>query len=160
MKAMTTFFILTALIVLFIVSPIAILAWRRAREGAHPTEPGMATQQRLTRLIMQLFERWDVDKPAVLALLGMKDDRQVPLQDYRHGSKALPDDPATLDRIAHLLAIDHALECLHQHNPDMRYSWIHLPNHELDGSSPLTIMTRDAAGLARIARLAESRVTS
>lgn len=157
---MTTFYILTALIVLFIVSPIAILAWRRAREGARPTEPGVAKQQRLTRLIMQLFDRWDVDTPAVLALLGMKDDRQVRLQDYRHGTKALPDDPATLDRITHLLAIDHALERLYQHNADLRYSWIHLPNNELDGSSPLTIMTRNAESLARIARLAESRVTS
>lgn len=153
---MMTFYIFTALIALFIGSPIVILALWRARERARAGQPGMAWCQRLTRLVMRLFDQWDVDEPTARALLGMEGDNRTSLQDYRRGDETLPCGRATLDRIAHLLAIDTALGGLYRTNEDMRYSWVHLPNHKLDGSTPLAIMSEGEASLARVARLAET----
>ena len=111
------------------------------------------TRRDLARVVMGLFERWQLSTDLQLALLGLSPESRKLLGLYRRGERALPASRDALDRAGYLLGMHKALRLLFPENPELRYGWIKRRNRLLDGRTPLEVMLEDGlVGLARIAR--------
>lgn len=107
----------------------------------------------LARVLMALFERWQLSTDAQLSLLGLSPESRKLLGLYRRGERALPASRDALDRAGYLLGMHKALRLLFPENPQLRYGWINLRNRQLEGRTPLEVMLEEGlVGLARIAR--------
>jgi hypothetical protein len=117
-------------------------------------EPVMVDPDRrkLASLVMKLFAKWNLDNATCLRLLGMSPNSRSLLAGYRAGTKALPANPDTLDRVSYLLGIHKGLRMLFPHDQTLRFGWVKMPNRRLDGRAPLAIMCNNMVGLARVAR--------
>jgi hypothetical protein len=108
-----------------------------------PARPDLSSvEQRtvLARLIMQLFEHWQLSAADQANLLGLSEGTRSTLSRYRKGAMPLPPAPDLLARVGHLLGIHQALRAIFPHNRDLAYRWIVTPNRCLDGQPPLAIM--------------------
>ena len=116
-------------------------------------DPNEHTRRQLASLVMKLFDRWKLNTAERLALLGMSPNSCSLLPKHRKGEKALPLTPDLLDRVSCLLGIHRCLRLLYPSNEAVRFGWVNMPNHMLDGRTPLSVMLENMVGLARIARL-------
>ncbi len=111
---------------------------------------------RTTRLVMKLFERWQIDNASQLNLLGMKSSSRAILSKYRNGSRAIPDDIDKLNRVGLLLFIHKCLRLQFPENPNLVYSWITRRNKNFDNKTPLEfIIQYGLIGLAKVVRYLE-----
>jgi hypothetical protein len=112
----------------------------------------LENRKKLVKMIMRLFEHWELDTASQLNLLGLSPTSRALLSKYRSGEQALATRDA-LDRIGWLLSIHKALRLLYPHNENIRYSWVNRRNQVFDNLSPLEIMKEQGIiGLAKIAR--------
>lgn len=111
------------------------------------------TRQDLARVLMALFERWQLSTDVQLSLLGLSPESRKLLGLYRRGVRGLPANRDALDRAGYLLGMHKALRLLFPENPTLRYGWVHLRNRQLEGRTPLEVMLDEGlVGLARMAR--------
>lgn len=102
--------------------------------------------------LMALFDRWHLHTLNQVQLLGLVDGSNFLVD------RELPDDPAVLERVGHLLAIDRALLKLHPYSETFRDHWIDRPEPAFDGISPLEIMlTNGSDGIKKVRELVESQ---
>ncbi|MEJ2201118.1 MAG: MbcA/ParS/Xre antitoxin family protein [Desulfuromonadaceae bacterium] len=107
---------------------------------------------RLAKMVMKLFELWQLNNEDQAALLGLSTKGRTSLSRYRAG-KPLADNQDLLDRVGHLLGIHKSLRLIFPHNPDLAYRWISMPNQRFDHKSPLDLMKeRRFEGLLAIRR--------
>ena len=110
------------------------------------------SRRKLAKLIMRLFELWQLDQATQLNLLGLSVSSRSLLAKYRNGEYALSSSRDTLDRIGWLLAIHKALRLLYPRNEQLRYSWINHRNKIFNNLTPLQVMKdQGIIGLARVA---------
>jgi hypothetical protein len=102
----------------------------------------------LAKMIIRLFDHWNLDTATQLNLLGLSETSR----------KLLSPHPALknrdmLDRAGWLLAIHKALRLLYPYNEKLRYSWVLLRNEAFKNRAPIEIMKEEGLiGIAKVAR--------
>jgi hypothetical protein len=109
-------------------------------------------RRKLARMVIRLFELWNLPTADQLELLGLSRTSRAQLSKYRKGG-ALPSSRDMLDRIGWLLSIHKNLRLLYPRNENIRYTWVKRRNQILDDQRPLDIMKyQGLIGIARVAR--------
>jgi len=116
-------------------------------------EPGKADAEGLTKLITNLFDKWNLSGEEQLDLLGLSANSRSLLSAYRKGGKSIPSSRDTMERVAWLLTIHKALRLLYPRNPEIRYTWIKRRNLAFNNLTPMEIMRQGGIlGLTLISR--------
>lgn len=92
-------------------------------------------QRAITRMLMQLFDRWSLSTEDQLAMLGLSMDNWPVLTRYRRGH-SIVDSRDRLERAGHLLAIHKSLRLLFPRDRHLAYQWISTRNKAFDGRTP------------------------
>ena len=117
-----------------------------------------ASRQKLTQMIMRLFDHWELTTADKLDLLGLSANSRRMLTQYRKKS-VLPNNRDMQDRLGWLLVIHQNLRTLYPENPELCYSWINRRNQHLDNWTPLEVMKKQGLiGIFRVAQLLEHLV--
>lgn len=104
----------------------------------------------LAKMLMRLFEHWQLSTAAQASLLGLGPSSRAALGRYKTG-KALANAPDLLERAGNLLAIHKSLRTLFPHDRELAYSWVNCPNRAFHDKTPLDIMVEYRfAGLLKI----------
>jgi len=104
------------------------------------------------KLIIRLFELWQLPTADQLNLLGLSETSRALLAKYRKGDP-LPLSRDVQDRVGWLLAVHKALRLLYPHNENLRYTWISRRNKAFDNLRPLDVMLdQGIIGIARVSR--------
>lgn len=101
-------------------------------------QPIPATQDqraRISKMLMALFDYWQLPDTQSLALLGLSPSNRAALSRYRRGS-ALANDRDKLDRAGSLLGIHKTLRLLFPRNRELAYAWMTTPNRAFGGQTP------------------------
>lgn len=115
-------------------------------------------RQKLTKMIMRLFEHWKLSTADQLEILGLSANSRRMLTQYRKG-KALPNNRDMLDRLGWLLVIHQDLRTLYPKNPELCYSWVNRRSRHLNNWTPLEVMKAQGfIGIFRVAQLLEHLV--
>lgn len=97
-------------------------------------------RERMARMLMQLFDHWQLSTAEQAALLGLSADNRSTLARYRKG-EPLADSRDLLDRVGHLLGIHKSLRILFPQDRDLAYRWMTAPNRRL-GARPVDVIVR------------------
>jgi hypothetical protein len=115
-------------------------------------------RQKLTRMIMRLFEHWHLSTADQLEVLGLSANSRRMLSQYRKG-KAVPGNRDMLDRLGWLMVIHQNLRTLYPNNSELCYTWVHRRNRYLDNLTPLEVMKEQGfIGIFRVSQLLEHLV--
>lgn len=93
----------------------------------------------LARLLMKLFEHWQLDTADQLSLLGLAPDNRAALTRYRSGSP-LANQRDLLDRAGGLLGIHKNLRLLFPADRDLAYRWMSTRNRAFDMRTPVEVI--------------------
>jgi hypothetical protein len=116
-------------------------------------EPDKAEARGLTRLVTNLFDKWNLTSEEQLDLLGLSANSRSLLSAYRKGAKTIPSSRDTMERVAWLLSIHKSLRLLFPRNPEIRYTWVKRRNLALNNLTPLEVMRQGGIlGLTFISR--------
>lgn len=116
-------------------------------------EPDKAGGDGLTRLVTNLFDKWELANEDQLDLLGLSTKSRSLLPAYRKGTKSIIRSRDTLERVAWLLSVHKALRLLYPRNPEIRYTWIKRRNQAFNNLTPLEIMRQGGiVGLMVVSR--------
>jgi len=96
---------------------------------------------RLARMIVSLFEHWELTPADQAMLLGLSPGSRSTLSRYRRG-EPLADSADLIARVGHLLGIHKSLRILFPHDRDLAYRWIASANRRFDGATPLEVIKR------------------
>ena len=100
----------------------------------------------LSRLIVELLDRWRVEGNDQVAMLGLPADTAPRvLRRYRENTP-LPNQPEINERIDHLLGIADALRTSNPCSATADVIWLHSVNHRFENRTPLEAMIRDGLG--------------
>jgi transcriptional regulator with XRE-family HTH domain len=102
---------------------------------------GREARTRLAKLVVALFDRWELAPPEQAVLLGLSPGSRSTLSRYRRG-EPLADSADLLARAGHLLGIHKSLRIIFPHDRDLAYRWITAPNRRFDGAAPLAVIRR------------------
>lgn len=94
---------------------------------------------RLGKMLMVLFDHWELSSAERLALLGLAQDNRSALSNYRQG-KPFSGDRDKLERAGVLLGIHKSLRLLFPHNQDLAYAWMKTPNLAFGGKTPTEVI--------------------
>ena len=111
-------------------------------------------RQRLAKMILCLFDHWNLNVWDQAALLDLPADANE-LSRYRSGAP-FPDSQDLLGRVGHLLGIHRSLRLIFPHNIDLAYCWITAPNRRFNGARPLDVMKKGLDGIIAVRRYLES----
>ncbi len=118
-----------------------------------PKEPfGYTESDRsiLAKMIVKLFENWQLKTEDQLSLLGLPASNKATLAHYRKG-KPLAPNRDLLERVSILLGIHKSLRLLFPHNRELAYAWMSTHNRAFEGLTPIeTIGQRGFYGLLMI----------
>lgn len=96
-------------------------------------------RSRISKMLIVLFEHWNLSTKDQLGLLGVSKNSRSLLQRYRRGGP-LTNDRDKLDRVAILLSIHKSLRLLFPHNRNMAYSWMTTPNRAFNERTPTKLI--------------------
>ncbi|MDF1795852.1 MAG: hypothetical protein P1U63_04860 [Coxiellaceae bacterium] len=99
-----------------------------------------AKRQALAKVIMRVFEHWQLDTATQLKLLGLGAKSRALLGKYRHGESAIAANQDSLQRVGYLVGIFQCLKSLYPDNQALRHGWIKCKNNKLDNFTPLEVM--------------------
>lgn len=108
-------------------------------------------RERMARMLMQLFDHWQLTTAEQAALLGLSADNRSTLARYRKGDP-LADSRDLLDRVGHLLGIHKSLRILFPQDRDLAYRWMTAPNRRLGGRPVDVIVRHGFEGLLAVRR--------
>ena len=108
-------------------------------------------RERLARMVVRLFDHWQVSAPDQASLLGLSPDSRATVARYRKG-EPLADNTDLLARAGHLLGIHKALRILFPHDRDLAYRWVTTPNRRFGDRMPLETMTQGYEGILAVRR--------
>ncbi len=106
---------------------------------------------RLAKMVVKLFEQWELPGPDQAVLLGFSPDSRATIARYRRG-EPLADNDDLLARVGHLLGIHKALRITFPHDLDLAYRWVKAPNRRFGGQPPLDTMKQGFEGLLAVRR--------
>jgi hypothetical protein len=128
--------------------------------GSHlrPELESEESRQKLSQMVMRLFDHWALTTADQLELLGLSPNSRRMLTQYRKKG-VLPNNRDLQDRLGWLLVIHQNLRTLYPENPKLCYTWIHRRNRHLDNWTPLEVMKKQGLiGIFRVAQLMEHLV--
>lgn len=96
-------------------------------------------RSRISKMLIILFEHWNLSTKDQLGLLGVSKNNRSLLQRYRRGGP-FTNDRDKLDRVAILLSIHKSLRLLFPHNRNMAYSWMMTPNRAFNERTPTKLI--------------------
>ena len=106
-----------------------------------------------TRLIMNLFQLWQLDQASQLNLLDQSPKSRTLITKYRKGAGVLPRGRDLSKRVGLLLSIHKSLVLLFPEDKEIQQNWIHQRNVLLDNFTPLEVMKEQGLfGVAKVAR--------
>jgi len=108
-------------------------------------------RERLARMVVSLFDHWQVSASDQASLLGLSPDSRATVARYRKG-EPLADNTDLLARAGHLLGIHKALRIMFPHDRDLAYRWVSAPNSRFGSRAPLEIMKQGFEGLLAVRR--------
>ena len=108
-------------------------------------------RQRLAKMVLCLFDHWELDFKDQAALLGLSGKNRDTLYRYRNGYP-LADRQDLLGRAGHLLCIHKSLRQVFPPNADLAHRWITQPNRRFDSATPLDIMKKGYEGIMAVRR--------
>ena len=108
-------------------------------------------RERLARMVVNLFDHWQVSTPDQASLLGLSPDSRATVARYRKG-EPLADNTDLLGRAGHLLGIHKALRIMFPHDRDLAYRWVTTPNRRFGDRKPLEIMLQGYEGILAVRR--------
>lgn len=100
------------------------------------------TRQRLAKMIVKLFDHWQLSASEQAALLGLSPDNRSTLARYRRG-EPLGDSRDLLERGGHLLGIHKSLRIIFPNDRDLVYRWISVPNRRFQGLRPVDVIIQN-----------------
>jgi len=101
--------------------------------------PNETDRTRIGKMLMTLFDHWDLTTSQQLSLLGLSKDNRSALSNYRKG-RALANDRDKLERAGILLSVHKSLRLLFPHNRALAYAWMRQPNRAFQGVSPVDVI--------------------
>lgn len=100
----------------------------------------------LSRLVVELLDRWRVEGSDQVSLLGLPSDTAPRvLRRYRENTP-LPNSPEVNERIDHLLGIADALRTSNPCSATADVIWLHSVNHRFENRTPIDAMIHDGLG--------------
>lgn len=115
-------------------------------------------RQKLTKMIMRLFDHWKLPTADQLEVLGLSANSRRMLTQYRKKG-VLPNNRDIQDRLGWLLVIHQDLRTLYPDNPELCYSWVNRRNRHLENWTPIEVMKEQGLiGIFRVAQLLEHLV--
>lgn len=108
-------------------------------------------RERLARMVVSLFDQWQVSAPDQASLLGLSPDSRATVARYRKG-EPLADNTDLLARAGHLLGIHKALRIMFPHDRDLAYRWVSTPNRRFRGQMPLETLKQGYEGILAVRR--------
>lgn len=106
---------------------------------------------KLTSMIMRLFEHWKLTYAEQAIMLGFSPKTHSTIARYKNGSQAIALDRDTYDRVRFLLSIHKNLRTIFPLNKDLGYAWVKAQNRTFDGKTPFDIIAQEGfLGLARV----------
>jgi uncharacterized protein (DUF2384 family) len=100
---------------------------------------GSSDRGAITRMLMKLFEHWEISTEDQLDLLGLAKDNRAALVRYRKGASLSASRDAN-ERAGHILAIHKNLRLLFPHNRELAYQWIRTRNKAFEGRTPVDVV--------------------
>ncbi|HEX3845309.1 MAG TPA: antitoxin Xre/MbcA/ParS toxin-binding domain-containing protein [Steroidobacteraceae bacterium] len=126
-------------------------------EESAPVEADLHSSEargRLARMIIRLFEHWDLSLPEQSGLLGLSSSNRASIARYRAG-EPLADNRDLLDRASCLLGIHKTLRIIFPQNRELTYRWMGSFNRRL-GQRPVDlVLERGFEGLIAVRRYLE-----
>jgi len=110
---------------------------------ANLRELGHDDRVELSRLIVQLLDRWRVEGGDQVSMLGLPSDTAPRFLRRFHENTPLPNSPEINERIDHLLGIADALRTSNPCSATADVIWLHSVNHRFDNRTPLDAMIAD-----------------
>ncbi len=107
--------------------------------ASHPDIHNKEGRQGLARMVMQLFQHWQLNNEEQLDLLGLDAGSRTTLARYRKG-QPLGNNRDLLDRVGHLLSVHKSLRLLFPHNRELAYAWMRAPNRAFDNLTPVQVV--------------------
>lgn len=93
-----------------------------------------------SKMIMKLFELWQLTTEEQLELLGKDRHARANLTRYRQPGANFGSNRDLLDRVGHLLAIHKSLRIIFPHNRELVYLWPKTPNRYFEHKTPIEVM--------------------
>lgn len=104
----------------------------------------------IARMLMQLFEHWQLETVEQLNSLGLSTNNRGALTRYRKGAP-LSKNRDLLDRAGHLLGIHKNLRLLFPHDRNLAYAWMKTRNKAFENLTPIEVIcVHGFAGLLRV----------
>jgi hypothetical protein len=98
-------------------------------------------RQDLAHTVMGVLSDWGVPQENQVQLLGLPEKTKPrALNRYRDGQQPFPGDDETMERLAHLIAIEQALSVMFSYNPALGRLWVTTESDRFGGESPLSVM--------------------
>ena len=88
--------------------------------------------------ITALFERWMMDPPEQMVLLGLSWESSALRMEYERGGPTI--NGHILVRFGLLKAIHDNLQIMFPRSKELAYTWMHEANEQLEGQSPMEII--------------------
>lgn len=93
----------------------------------------------LAKMVMALFEHWQLGTEDQAALLGIAGSNRAALARYRRG-EAIGSSRDQYERVGHLLGIHKNLRLLFPQNRDLAYRWMSTRNKAFDNRTPVEVI--------------------
>lgn len=93
----------------------------------------------LAKMVMTLFDHWNLSAADRTALLGLSPRSRSSLSRFRHGA-AIGVRRDQYDRVSLLLGIHTRLRVLFPRNRDLAYRWMTVHNRAFDGRTPVEVV--------------------
>lgn len=97
--------------------------------------PPVTDRAELAKMVIALFDHWQLATDDALALLGLATNNRALLARYRKG-EPLAANRDLLERVGILLGIHKSLRLLFPNNRDLAYAWMSQPNRAFNGLTP------------------------
>lgn len=104
--------------------------------NTHAMQEGEVDRGAIAKMLMQLFEHWQLSTEEQLDALGLSTGNRSALGRYRKG-EPISQNRDMLERAGHLLAIHKNLRLLFPHNRDLAYAWMRTRNKAFEGRTPI-----------------------
>jgi uncharacterized protein (DUF2384 family) len=93
----------------------------------------------LARMVMNLFDHWQLNTEDQAALLGLASGNRAALARYRKG-EPIGSSRDQYERVGHLLGIHKNLRLLFPANRDLAYRWMTTPNRAFENRTPVELV--------------------
>ena len=108
---------------------------------AHANHPPAPSEDKgaLARMVMTLFDHWQLSTEDQAALLGLAPGNRAALARYRKG-EPIGASRDQLERVGHLLGIHKNLRLLFPHNRELAYRWMSTRNLAFEQRTPVEVI--------------------